>query len=61
MSFFKLVLACLFAIGAYNFLENVVEICLRSDVYACSADKASLPPDVAKQCKRMTRGQWWHQ
>ena len=31
-----------------------------SGVYACS-DKENNPPDVQHQCKRLTRGQWWHQ
>jgi len=61
MTFFRVVLACLLAIGVYNFAESVVELSLRSDVYACTSDKTELPPDVQKQCKRLTRGQWWHQ
>ena len=31
-----------------------------SKVYACSTDKEILPADVALQCKRLTKGQWWH-
>lgn len=61
MSFFKVALACLLAIGVYNCASAVVELSLRSDVYACTADKHKLPPDIAKQCKRLTRNQWWHQ
>ena len=61
MTFFKVVLACLLAIGVYNFASVAVELSLRSDVYACTADKHQLPTDVAKQCKRLTRGQWWTQ
>ena len=61
MTFFKIVLACLLAIGVYNFASVAVELSLRSDVYACSSDKGNLPPDIAKHCKRLTRGQWWHQ
>ena len=61
MTFFKIVLACLLAIGIVNFASVVVELSLRSQVYACTSDKDILPPEVAKQCKRLTRGQWWHQ
>lgn len=61
MTFFKIVLACLLAIGMVNFASVVVELSLRSQVYACTSDKDILPPEVAKQCKRLTRGQWWHQ
>lgn len=61
MTFFKAVLACLLAIGVYNCASAVVELSLRSDVYACTADKDILPTDIQKQCKRLTRGQWWHQ
>ena len=60
MTFFKIVLACLLAIGIVNIASVVVELSLRSDVYACSSDKAELPSEIAKQCKRLTRGQWWH-
>jgi len=61
MSFFRVTLACLLAIGVYNFASVAVELSLRSDVYACTTDKDKLPPDIQKQCKRLTRGQWWHQ
>jgi len=61
MPFFKVSLACLLAIGVYNFASVAVELSLRSDVYACTTDKQVLPPDVAKQCKRLTRNQWWSQ
>lgn len=61
MTFFKIVLACLLAIGMVNFASVVVELSLRSQVYSCTGDKDILPPEVAKQCKRLTRGQWWHQ
>ena len=60
MSFFKVTLACLLAIGIINLATVLVEMSLRSDVYACSTDKDILPPDVALQCKRLTKGQWWH-
>lgn len=60
MTFFRITLACLLAIGVMNLANTLVEMSLRSDVYACSTDKAILPPDVALQCKRLTRGQWWH-
>ena len=29
-------------------------------VHQCSA-KEKNPPDVQQLCKRLTRGQWWHQ
>lgn len=60
MTFFKVTLACLLAIGVMNLASVLVEMSLRSDVYACSTDKETLPADVALQCKRLTRGQWWH-
>lgn len=60
MTFFKVTLACLLAIGIINLASTAVELSLRSNVYACSTDKDILPPDVARQCKRLTRGQWWH-
>jgi len=59
MTFFRVVLACLLAIGVYNFAESLVELSLRSDVYACSSDKHELPPEIQKQCKRLTKHQWW--
>jgi len=60
MTFFKVTLTCLLAIGVMNLVSVLVELSLRSDVYACSTDKEILPADVALQCKRLTRGQWWH-
>ena len=60
MTFFKIVLACLLAIGIFNFADAVIELSLRSDVYACTSDKDDLPAEIQKQCKRLTRGQWWH-
>lgn len=60
MTFFRITLACLLAIGVMNLASVLVEMSLRSDVYACSTDKEILPPDIALQCKRLTRGQWWH-
>ena len=59
MTFFKAVMACLLAIGFVNLASVLVEMSLRSPVYACSTDKEILPADVALQCKRLTRGQWW--
>ena len=59
MSFFRVALACLLAIGVMNLASVLVEMSLRSDVYACSTDKEILPADVALQCKRLTRHQWW--
>ena len=59
MTFFKVVLACLLAIGIMNFANTAIELSLRSDVYACTADKDDLPTEIQKQCKRLTRGQWW--
>ena len=61
MTFFKITLACLLAIGVVNLASVLVEMSLRGEVYACTSDKHQLPPDVAKQCKRLTRNQWWHQ
>ena len=60
MMFFKVTLACLLAIGVYNFASVLVELSLRTQVYACSSDKEILPTEIAIQCKRLTRGQWWH-
>lgn len=59
MTFFKVTLACLLAIGIINLASTAVELSLRSDVYACSTDKDILPADAALHCKRLTRGQWW--
>lgn len=60
MTFFRVTLACLLAIGVMNLASVLVEMSLRSQVYACSTDKEILPADVALQCKRLTRNQWWH-
>lgn len=60
MTFFKIVLACLLAIGIFNFANTAMELVIRSDVYACTADKDILPTEIQKQCKRLTKGQWWH-
>ena len=60
MTFFKVVMACLLAIGFVNLASILVEMSLRSDVYACTSDKEKLPHDVALQCKQLTNGQWWH-
>lgn len=60
MTFFKVALACLLAIGVFNFAEALVEMSLRSQVYVCS-DKENNPSEIQRQCKRLTRGQWWHQ
>lgn len=60
MSFFKITLGCLVAIGLFNLATVLVEMSLRSDVYACSSDKEKLPIEAEKLCKRLTRGQWWH-
>lgn len=60
MTFFKITLGCLLAMGIVNLAITMVELSLRSEVYACSSDKDKLPPDAVLQCKRLTRGQWWH-
>lgn len=60
MTFFRVTLACLLAIGVMNLASVLVEMSLRSEVYACSTDKEILPANVALQCKRLTNGQWWH-
>jgi len=59
MRFFKVTLACLLAVGLFNFADTVIQLATRSDVYVCS-DKESNPPDIQKQCERLTKGQWWH-
>ena len=59
MRFFQVTLACLLAIGIVNIASVIVELSLRSQVYACTSDKDILPIEIQKQCKRMTRGQWW--
>ena len=59
MTFFKIVFACLFAIGIYNFADTAMDLYLKTGVvYAC-ADKEENPAAIQIQCKRMTRGQWW--
>ena len=60
MTFFRVTLACLLAIGVMNLASVLVEMSLRSPVYACSTDKEILPADAVLQCKRLTRNQWWH-
>jgi hypothetical protein len=60
MRFFKTVFACLLAIGLYNFLDALVDNMIHNNIYQCS-DKENNPADVQKQCKRLTRGQWWQQ
>lgn len=59
MTFFKIVFACLVSIGLYNFADALVDNVIHNNIYQCS-DKESNPPDVQLQCKRLTRGQWWH-
>ena len=59
MTFFKVVLACLLAIGLFNFANTAVMYYTQiGEVYSCS-DKENNPPEVQRQCKRLTRGQWW--
>lgn len=58
MTFFKVTLACLLAIGVFNFADTVVDLYLKGGVYACS-DKDENPSDIQRQCKRLTKGQWW--
>ena len=61
MTFFKVTLATLLAIGIFNFADTAMTVYLQTGpVYACSSDKDVLPTNVQIQCKRMTRGQWWH-
>lgn len=60
MTFFKVVLASLLAIGIVNFGSSLVELSLRSEVYACTADKDIMPTEIQRQCKRLTKGQWWN-
>lgn len=59
MTFFKVTLACLLAIGVFNFADTVVDLYLKGGVYACNSDKDVLPTHLEQQCKRLTRGQWW--
>ena len=61
MTFFKVTLACLLAIGIFNFADTAMTVYLQTgQVYACSSDKDVLPIEIQKHCKRLTRGQWWH-
>jgi hypothetical protein len=60
VTFFKVVLVCLLIIGAVDLGKALVELSLRSEVYACTADKDVMPTEVQRQCKRLTRGQWWN-
>lgn len=60
MRFFKIAFGCLLVIAIINTANTLVEMSLRSEVYACTSDKEKLPHDVALQCKRLTNGQWWH-
>ena len=60
MRLFQVAFGCLLVIAIINTASVLVEMSLRSDVYACNSDKQKLPPDVAKQCERLTKGQWWH-
>jgi hypothetical protein len=41
-------------LGGFILSDNIT-----NDVYICS-DKHKNPPDVQAQCKKLTRGQWWH-
>ena len=60
MTFFKVTFACLLAIGLFNLADTVMTMYLQiGPVYVCS-DKKANPPDVQKQCERLTTGQWWH-
>lgn len=61
MTFFKVTLACLLAIGIYNFADSAMDLYLKGGVYACTSDKDELPTHLQIQCKRLTKGQWWHQ
>jgi hypothetical protein len=58
MTFFKITLACLLVIGIVNIASVLVEMSLRSEVYACN-DKEKNPPDVQKLCQQLTKYQWW--
>lgn len=58
MTFFKIVLVSLLVIGVINFGKSLVELSMRSEVYSC-ADKEANPTEIQRQCKRLTRGQWW--
>ena len=60
MTFFKIAFGCLLVIAIINTANTLVEMSLRSEVYACTSDKDKLPPDAVKQCERLTKGQWWH-
>jgi hypothetical protein len=62
MTFFKVTFACLLAIGVFNLADTAMTMYWQiGPVYACSSDKGKLPPDIELQCKRMTKGQWWHE
>lgn len=59
MTFFKVVLACLLAIGIFNFVDTAITYYVQiGPVYACS-DVENNPADVRAHCKKLTRGQWW--
>ena len=58
MTFFKVTLACLLAIGIFNFADTVMDLYIKGGVYACS-DKEDNPTHIQQQCKRLTKGQWW--
>lgn len=60
MRLFQVAFGCLLVIAIINITSVLVEMSLRSDVYACNDDKEKLPADAAAQCKRLTKGQWWH-
>jgi hypothetical protein len=58
MTFFKVTLACLLAIGIINLATVLVEVSLQGKIYACS-DKEDNPTEIQKHCQRLTKGQWW--
>lgn len=58
MTFFKVTLACLLAIGIYNFLDTSMDLYLRGGVYSC-AEKQDNPTHIQQQCQKLTKGQWW--
>ena len=60
MRFFKVIFTLLFIIGLYNCSEAIMGLYLKDKVYACSSDKDNMPPQIEQQCKRLTKGQWWH-
>lgn len=55
MKFFWLVFATLFVIGFINFMDSLVTIYLKDDVYACSEVTKSDPPRVQAICKKAWR------